>query len=71
MFDEAHWSSGDMWVVKMIHAAVLVTGESEEQLLSRSPTEADRLVRVPTSDWTRRLMEECGCDGSVETVTIV
>ena len=58
-------------VLKMVLAAALATGEPEEQLLSRAPTAADRLVKVPTSRYARRLMEECGCDWSIETVQIV
>jgi hypothetical protein len=55
----------------MIQAAARMTGESVEQLLFRNTTDADRLVRVPIHVWAERLMDEFGCDGSVEYVNIV
>ncbi|KAK4033346.1 heterokaryon incompatibility protein-domain-containing protein [Parachaetomium inaequale] len=55
----------------MIRAAARRTGESVEQLLSRKTTDGDNLVRVPIDIWTERLMDEFGCDGSIEYVNIV
>jgi hypothetical protein len=55
----------------MVRLAAQMTGESEDQLLARRPTEADRLVRVPTSETARNLLEKCGCDGTVEDVVII
>jgi hypothetical protein len=58
-------------ILRMVRWAARRTGESEEQLMSRKPTEADRFVRVPTSYRAERLMDECGYDGTVENIMIV
>jgi hypothetical protein len=46
------------------------TGEPIHELLSRASTEADSLVKVPNGEIAERLIEECGCDGSLEIVNI-
>jgi hypothetical protein len=55
----------------MVRAAAQRTGLPEEDLLSLKPTQADHLVRIPTGPYAGKLMDECGCDGTVETVVIV
>lgn len=55
----------------MVRMTARRTGESEEQLLSRRVTEADCLVRVPTGYYAEKLMDEYGCDGTVEDVVIM
>jgi hypothetical protein len=69
--DETLSRSEGRLLLHMVRQAAKHVHESEDQLLSRRPTEADRLVRVPTNEAAARLMWECGCDGTVEDVLII
>jgi len=64
-------TSPGLSMLHMIEQARAEDRESEEQLLARKATGADRLVRVPTGPYSEKLMDDCGCEGTLEEVIIV
>ncbi|KAK4220673.1 hypothetical protein QBC38DRAFT_172171 [Podospora fimiseda] len=55
----------------MLKRAAEITGQSEADLISREPTEADHLVSIPTGSIAERLIKEGGFDGWFERVAIL
>ncbi|GAB1316893.1 Heterokaryon incompatibility domain-containing protein [Madurella fahalii] len=65
-----HRSRG-LKLVYLIREAARRTGETEAQLMSRSLTDADRLIRIPTGRFAETLINYCGCEGTTEEVLIL
>ncbi|KAK3998177.1 hypothetical protein QBC44DRAFT_731 [Cladorrhinum sp. PSN332] len=65
------WFGPGNRVLSMLKRAAEITGESELELMSREPTEADDLVKIPTGTIAQRLMEQCGFEGTMERVAIL
>jgi hypothetical protein len=58
-------------LLALVQTAARISGESEDQLLSRTPTESDCHVRVPTGPLAQRLLDDFGCDGTTEELHII
>ncbi|KAK4459748.1 hypothetical protein QBC42DRAFT_273851 [Cladorrhinum samala] len=61
----------NMAISYMLREASEITGESELDLMSRKPTAADNLVRVPIDPKAKQLMEEGDIEGVLERVAIL
>lgn len=58
-------------LIYMVREAAKRTGETEAQLMSRNPTDADRLIRIPTGPNAEVLINHYGCEGRTEEVFIL
>ncbi|RYP41674.1 hypothetical protein DL767_000879 [Monosporascus sp. MG133] len=57
-------------LVYMLGEAAKRIGEAKTQLMARIPTDADRLVRIPTGPYAEALINYCDCEGTSEEVII-
>ena len=64
-------SSYGMTILYLIRQAANRTGESESELLTREPVEADSRIAVPVSPCSQVLIEDFGCEATVERVNIL